>query len=57
MKEVPFTQFRRNASIMLERVRRTRKPILVTNSDEPLAVIVPVAIPKKKKGRPSGSDR
>src|SRR5579859_2654759 len=56
MKEVPFTQFRRNASIMLERVRRTRKPILVTHSGEPLAVVVPVGT-SKKKSRPSVSAR
>jgi prevent-host-death family protein len=52
MKEIPFAEFRRNISATLERVRRTRQPILVTKSHEPLAVIKPVSETKPQKRRP-----
>jgi len=49
---------------MLERVRKTRKPILITHSDGPLAVIVPLATQKDvtarlrtKSGSPFGRRR
>jgi prevent-host-death family protein len=52
MKEIPFAEFRKNISKTLERVRRTRQPILITRSHEPLAVIRPVSEMKPQKRRP-----
>jgi prevent-host-death family protein len=52
MKEMPFAEFRKDISKTLERVRRTRLPILVTKSHAPLAVIKPVSETKPLKRRP-----
>ena len=49
MEKVPITKFRTNCFAVLERVRKTRKPILVTRFGEPLAEIAPPSQKPKKK--------
>jgi prevent-host-death family protein len=46
MKEVPITEFRTNCLALIERVRRTRKPLRVTRGGKPVADIVPTAATK-----------
>ena len=43
MKEVPISEFRIRCSALIERVRRTRKPLRVTRGGKPVADIVPTA--------------
>jgi len=43
MKEVPITEFRTNCLALIERVRRTGKPLRVTRGGKPVADIVPTA--------------
>jgi prevent-host-death family protein len=40
VKEIAISEFKANCSAILERVRKTRKPIRVTYRGEPLAEIV-----------------
>lgn len=49
MDETGITKFRANCCAVIERVRRTRKPILVTRLANPLAEIVPLSIEQKKR--------
>lgn len=46
MKEVPISEFRTKCLALIERVRRTRKPIRVTRRGKPIAEIVPTAAKK-----------
>jgi prevent-host-death family protein len=46
MKEVAISEFKAKCLGMLERVRKTRKPIRITRFGEPVAEIVP---PNPKK--------
>ena len=43
MKEVPISEFRTKCLALIERVRRTRKPLRVTRRGKPIADIVPTA--------------
>jgi prevent-host-death family protein len=43
MKEVPISEFRTKCLALIERVRRTRKPLRVTRRGKPIADIVPAA--------------
>ena len=43
LKEVPISEFRTKCLALIERVRRTRKPLRVTRRRKPIADIVPAA--------------
>lgn len=43
MREVDISEFRANCVALLERVRKSRKPIRITRRGKPLAEIVPPA--------------
>ena len=49
MEEIPTSKFRKNCSAILERVRKTRKPVRVTRFGEPLAEIVPASRKTKRE--------
>ena len=54
MEEIAISEFKAKCLAVLERVRRTRKPILVTRFGEPVAEVVPPA-PQEKPGSWLGS--
>jgi prevent-host-death family protein len=54
MKEIAISEFKAKCLGILEQVRKTRKPILVTRFGEPVAEVVPPS-PKKPQGRRLGS--
>ncbi len=43
MEEISTSKFKASCHAVLERVRRTKKPILITRLGEPVAEIVPIA--------------
>jgi prevent-host-death family protein len=50
MEEIAISKFKATCLAVLERVRKTRKPIRVTRFGEPVAEVVPpTAKPKKKQ--------
>lgn len=51
MEEIAISKFKATCLEVLERVRRTRKPILVTRFGEPVAEVTPPSIPKRKGSR------
>lgn len=54
MEEIAISKFKATCLAVLERVRKTRRPIRVTKFGEPIAEVVPPS-PKAKKKRWSGS--
>jgi prevent-host-death family protein len=50
MEEIAISKFKATCLAILERVRKTRKPIRVTRFGEPVAEVVPPS-PKPKKKR------
>lgn len=49
MEEIPLSKFKATCLAVLERVRKTRKPILVTRFGRPLAQVVPPTPPSRPK--------
>jgi prevent-host-death family protein len=49
MKEITISKFRATCFAVLERVRRTRRPIRVTRFGKPLAEIMPPSETPRKK--------
>jgi prevent-host-death family protein len=49
MKEIAISKFRVTCFAVLERVRKTRKPIRITRFGVPVAEIVPSSAKPKKK--------
>ncbi len=47
MDEIAISKFKATCLAVLERVRRTRRPILVTRFGEPIAEIVPPSVPPR----------
>jgi prevent-host-death family protein len=45
-----ISKFKATCLAVLERVRRTRKPILITRFGEPVAEVVPPSPPSRRKG-------
>ena len=41
MEEIAISKFKATCLAILERVRRTRKPVLITRFGEPIAEVVP----------------
>jgi prevent-host-death family protein len=54
MEEIAISKFKATCLAVLERVRKTRRPIRVTKFGEPIAEVVPPS-PKAKKKRWIGS--
>lgn len=48
MEEIAISKFKATCLAVLEKVRRTGKPILVTRFGEPVAEVVPPQAPKPK---------
>ena len=51
MEEIAISKFKATCLEVLERVRRTRKPILVTRFGEPVAEVAPPSISGRKGKR------
>lgn len=51
MEEIAISKFKATCLEVLERVRRTRKPIRVTRFGEPVADVTPPSIPAAKRRR------
>lgn len=49
MEEIAISKFKATCLAVLERVRKTGKPILVTRFGEPVAEVVPPSVPEKPK--------
>lgn len=56
MQEIAISKFKATCLAVLEQVRKTGKPVLVTRFGEPVAEVVPPQLPKSKK-RELGSMR
>jgi prevent-host-death family protein len=60
MEKMAISKFKATCLAVLERVRKTRKPVLVTRRGEPIAEVVPPrppAQPKKFVGSMVGTGR
>lgn len=49
MQQIPISKFKATCLGVLETVRKTRKPVLVTRFGTPVAEVVPPSIPEKPK--------
>ena len=49
MEQIAISKFKATCLSVMERVRKTRKPILVTRFGEPVAEIVPPSRPSRRK--------
>ena len=49
MEEIAISKFKATCLAVLERVRKTRKPVRVTRFGEPVAEVVPPSAKPKKK--------
>ncbi len=49
MEQIAISKFKATCLSVMERVRKTRKPVLVTRFGEPVAEIVPPPAPSRKK--------
>jgi prevent-host-death family protein len=52
MKSVSASEFKLHCLALLEDVRRTRRPLLVTRHGKPVAEISPYVPPRRKGGNP-----
>ena len=50
MEQIAISQFKATCSSVLERVRKTRKPVLVTRFGAPVAEVVPPSAPERPAG-------
>jgi len=51
MEKIAISKFKATCLEVLERVRRTRKPILVTRFGKPIAEVTPPSLPTRKESR------
>ena len=49
MEEIAISKFKATCLEVLERVRRTRQPVLVTRFGEPVAEVTPPSISERKE--------
>ena len=49
MESMAISEFKATCSAVLERVRRTKKPVLITRFGEPVAEVVPPSAPPRPK--------
>ena len=54
MEEIAISKFKATCLEVIERVRRTRRPVLVTRFGEPVAEVTPASV-SNPKGRRLGS--
>ena len=47
MEEIAISKFKATCLSVLERVRRTRKPVLITKFGKPIAEVVPPPVPER----------
>jgi prevent-host-death family protein len=47
MEKIAISKFKATCLAVLERVRKTRKPVLVTRRGEPIAEVLPPPLPAK----------
>ena len=60
MEEIAVSKFKATCLSVLERVRKTRKPILVTRFGKPVAEVTPPSVPERPAswlGSMAGSGR
>jgi prevent-host-death family protein len=50
MEEMAISKFKATCLAVLERVRRTRKPLLITRFGKPIAEVVPPSLPDRPPG-------
>ncbi|MEW6743471.1 MAG: type II toxin-antitoxin system prevent-host-death family antitoxin [Planctomycetota bacterium] len=50
MERISISRFKATCVAVLERVRRTRKPVMVTRFGEPVAEIVPPSPDERREG-------
>ena len=50
METVAISKFKAECLAILERVRRTGQPVLVTRFGEPVAEVVPASVPARDEG-------
>lgn len=50
MEKLAISKFKATCLAVLERVRKTRKPLQITRFGEPIAEVFPPALPKRSKG-------
>ena len=49
MENMAISEFKATCLAVLERVRRTRKPVLITRFGQPVAEVVPPSVPPRPK--------
>jgi len=49
MEEIAISKFKATCLGVLERVRKTRKPVRVTRFGQPVAEVVPPALPERRR--------
>jgi prevent-host-death family protein len=49
VEEIPISKFRTTCLAVLERVRKTRRPVLVTRFGQPVAVVTPPSLPQRRQ--------
>jgi len=49
MEQIAISEFKAKCLAILEQVRKTRKPVLITRFGTPVAEIVPPSPPKRRK--------
>jgi prevent-host-death family protein len=60
MEEIAISKFKATCLAVLERVRKTGKPVLVTRFGEPVAQLIPPSVkeqPKRELGKLRGTAR
>ena len=50
MESMAISEFKATCLAVLERVRRTKKPVLITRFGQPVAEVVPLSVPPPPKG-------
>ena len=49
MESIAISEFEATCLAVLERVRRTKKPVLITRFGQPVAEVVPPSVPPRPK--------
>jgi prevent-host-death family protein len=49
MESMAISEFKATCLAVLERVRRTKKPVLITRFGQPVAEVVPPSVPPRHK--------
>jgi prevent-host-death family protein len=50
MEEIAISKFKATCLAVLEKVRKTKKPVLVTRFGKPVAQVAPPSIPQRRAG-------